>query len=780
MSLKILALDGLNNAKLCSLVEPILCTVKGVNSARIDYLSQRLTMDITGRETEEVVEEVMVLLRQTFPGVKVRLTDAAVLQQPKLNTTPYHRREAETNLDTDDDYYIDNDTIYDDELPEEDVEPKIPWTQRLREGAANLQTEKILLIIFWSCTGLSLLLLFLSGIWRHSSVNRPHLAAASYFFILFSGLFVGENARSENWLIRAAAVITTLGAFIAGYQIMAVLGFLVYILGVMYIDTFYNRFEEKLEENIQFCPKTVVCIRENLTLDIPPEEVREGDQILLEENMVLPFPGILEGEAATILPFGETEPHIAEAGDELHKGDRSLEGTITVTVTLPNPGAGIPAVREMVTNMPLDDAPLTSRAKVWTVVLTGIGLIAAATYYFSYYGLHWNLDGIYRTAVLVAAIFPCGLSVACHTAQKGCLSFLSNQGILLGSVDLLDRIPHLKRVVMNHIGFVTEGNLQVEEFVPAEGQSPEEVIEAAAQIEILVEGENLLSSAIVQYAFQQLGIEKLPDEEVEGFEVLEGYGIRGMYRGVLIMVGSERMMEEIGLEVPVLEDGRMAIYVAVRGEYAGAFVLNDSIREGSIRLIRELHKSGVEEVGLLTSYDGASVRSATLLTGADSSYIETSYVDRRLLLEGLKAKDAEKVAIIGQQNKIRQFHDVCICLETGCFMIPEEETLPRPQEVHLALPGPGSVSELLRSCQAINRTLMIGLLVIALPKAFLMAAAILWNIPLPLAFGMNFAISLLLYVLSSSLFSEIKREPVHSAETASAVSIDQEDQQDYM
>ena len=198
----------------------------------------------------------------------------------------------------------------------------------------------------------------------------------------------------------------------------------------------------------------------------------------------------------------------------------------------------------------------------------------------------------------------------------------------------------LFRSVMNHLGFVTEGNMHVEEFVAVEGVKPEEVIEAAAAVELLVEGGNLISEAIIRYAMEHLGLEQAPStEDIEGFEVLEGYGIRGMRQDVLVMVGSERMMTEIGLEVPVLEDGRMAIYVAIRGEYVGAFVLNDNIREDSVALIRDLHQSGVEEVGLLTGYDGVAVRAATLMTGADSSYIESTHRERRSLLERLRGGD---------------------------------------------------------------------------------------------------------------------------------------------
>lgn len=777
MALKILALEGLNNAKLCSMVEPVLCSVEGVNSAQIDYLSQRLTMDISGRPTEDAVNDVMELLKKTFPDVRIRFSDAAVFKQPKLNTTPYHSAEP-----SEDDYYIEDD--YDEE-PAPTPEPSIPWTQRLRERAATLGTQEILQVIFWTSVGLSLLFLLMSGSWRDSGTAHPYLSAMSFFFAIFSSLFMGENARCDSWLIRAAAVVSTLAIFIVGFHAQAVLAFLVYTTGMMFVDAFYNRFDEKTAKELVFFPQSITCIRSDQTLKVAPEEVREGDLLVFEEGEVLPFRGVLERNAASILSFGETQPHMADVGDILQRGDKSAEGSITVSIVEPTPGLLIPSARALVTDASLENTDLVSRSKIWIVVMTGVGAAAAMIYYLVNYGLRIDSAGIRSLALLLAALFPCGLSVACQLAQRGCLCFLSNRGILLGSVHLLERIPKLKKAVMNHLGFVTEGNMHVEEFVAVEGVKPEEVIEAAAAVELLVEGGNLISEAIIRYAMEHLGLEQAPStEDIEGFEVLEGYGIRGMRQDVLVMVGSERMMTEIGLEVPVLEDGRMAIYVAIRGEYVGAFVLNDNIREDSVALIRDLHQSGVEEVGLLTGYDGVAVRAATLMTGADSSYIESTHRERRSLLERLRGGDEHgkggcEVALIGPAGKVREFFDVGICLETGCLYYPDDSVLPREQEVQLARIGPKDISELIKACHVLSRILPMDALVLIVPKAFLIVAVMLWRIPLPVVYAVNVGISLLLYLLASSLFSEDKGGEKPKDQTAEEQQSQAEEQLDY-
>ena len=135
---------------------------------------------------------------------------------------------------------------------------------------------------------------------------------------------------------------------------------------------------------------------------------------------------------------------MADVGDILQRGDKSAEGSITVSIVEPTPGLLIPSARALVTDASLENTDLVSRSKIWIVVMTGVGAAAAMIYYLVNYGLRIDSAGIRSLALLLAALFPCGLSVACQLAQRGCLCFLSNRGILLGSVHLLERIPKLK------------------------------------------------------------------------------------------------------------------------------------------------------------------------------------------------------------------------------------------------------------------------------------------------------------------------------------------------
>lgn len=87
MAIKILALDGLNDAKLCKLVSKLLEAIPGVDYANIDYLSQRLTLHLSGHDNTKTIAKVVVALKENMPNVTVRFADIANDTQTKKKTS---------------------------------------------------------------------------------------------------------------------------------------------------------------------------------------------------------------------------------------------------------------------------------------------------------------------------------------------------------------------------------------------------------------------------------------------------------------------------------------------------------------------------------------------------------------------------------------------------------------------------------------------------------------------------------------------------------------------
>ena len=80
---------------------------------------------------------------------------------------------------------------------------------------------------------------------------------------------------------------------------------------------------------------------------------------------------------------------------------------------------------------------------------------------------------------------------------------------------------------------------------------------------------------------------------------IPGQGIFARVKGHEVHAGNRRLMEALGLEAPEVAGSTM-VYAAVDGAYAGAIVLEDTVKTGAKEALASLHRLGVKESCMLT------------------------------------------------------------------------------------------------------------------------------------------------------------------------------------
>ena len=80
---------------------------------------------------------------------------------------------------------------------------------------------------------------------------------------------------------------------------------------------------------------------------------------------------------------------------------------------------------------------------------------------------------------------------------------------------------------------------------------------------------------------------------------IPGQGIFARVRGHEVHAGNRRLMEALGLTAPEVSGATM-VYAAVDGVYAGAIVLEDTVKEGAREALAQLHRLGVKGTCMLT------------------------------------------------------------------------------------------------------------------------------------------------------------------------------------
>ena len=151
-------------------------------------------------------------------------------------------------------------------------------------------------------------------------------------------------------------------------------------------------------------------------------------------------------------------------------------------------------------------------------------------------------------------------------------------GVLIKSVEVLERTRRITTVVVDKTGTLTRGQMALTDVVPGQGVQAEELLRLAGAVE--ADSEHPIGAAIAAAARQQ---GDLP--AAHGFQAVAGQGVRrggGRRRrpAVTVWVGRRKLAADAGLLVPqaleaaadrLEQEGRTAVLVGWQGEVRGSW-----------------------------------------------------------------------------------------------------------------------------------------------------------------------------------------------------------------
>ena len=220
-------------------------------------------------------------------------------------------------------------------------------------------------------------------------------------------------------------------------------------------------------------------------------------------------------------------------------------------------------------------------------------------------------------AVLVIAC-PCALGLATPTALMVGTGLGAENGILIRDGAAIQTLEGAGVVLFDKTGTVTLGEPSVTDVVAAPGRSEEDVLRMAGSVEH--GSEHPLGQAVASAASDR-GLELSPPLE---FRAHIGRGVSGIVDGETVLVGSDRLMGERGIDVASLADaagdleahGRTAMFVASGGQMLGVVAVADRIKEDSRQAIQDLSALGLRTV-MLTGDNERTARAVADEVGID-------------------------------------------------------------------------------------------------------------------------------------------------------------------
>ena len=177
---------------------------------------------------------------------------------------------------------------------------------------------------------------------------------------------------------------------------------------------------------------------------------------------------------------------------------------------------------------------------------------------------------------------PCALVISTPVSIVAALTAAARAGVLIKGGAFLEAVGRVKVFALDKTGTLTKGFPEVQEIVPLNGHTRDELLARAAALE--AHSEHPLAAAVLKKA----RLENVQPLDAENFRALKGRGAEAMVEGRLFWVGSHRLLHEKGVEeseihahAQSMEDaGHSVVVVGSDRHVCGLISVADSIRRG--------------------------------------------------------------------------------------------------------------------------------------------------------------------------------------------------------
>ncbi|OGI22182.1 MAG: ATPase [Candidatus Moranbacteria bacterium RIFCSPHIGHO2_01_FULL_55_24] len=413
---------------------------------------------------------------------------------------------------------------------------------------------------------------------------------------------------------------------------------------------------DAIEKLLNLQAKTALVIRDGKEEEIPLEQVKPGDTVLVKPGAKIPVDGsVLEGSSFVdeSMVTGEPMPAAKEEGDTVVAGTLNTTGSFTFRATKVGAETLLAQIVKMVREAQGSRAPIQALADKISAVFVPVVLVLA----FAALGL-WLLFGIPAlgfsqalslaltsfVGILVIAC-PCALGLATPTAIIVGVGKGAREGILIKDAATLEKLHKADTVVVDKTGTITRGKPELLAIQNYSDQDEAELLSLLASLEKA--SEHPVAHAILQSAEKQ----KRELLQVKNFQSIKGKGVEGEIADQKYFAGNLKLIEELGLafdkERIILETkaGKTPIFLATEDRVLASFLVADALKEGAREAIEALHRLGIRVI-MLSGDDQNTAEAIAKEVGIDEVVAEVLPEDKLKKIEALQ-KEGRIVAMAG-------------------------------------------------------------------------------------------------------------------------------------
>lgn len=466
-------------------------------------------------------------------------------------------------------------------------------------------------------------------------LSLNYLLAIFIISMVFSGSLVFPKAlralKTFSLDMNVLMSVAVVGAFfIKEYSEAATVVFL-FAFAELLEALSVSKARKAIREVLKITPKMAMIISSDGTmLSKDVNSILPGEIVLVRPGESVPLDGlIIEGESNfnQAALTGESNPVHKKIGDKVLAGTLNELGAVKVKTESAFKDSKVSKIISLIENAQNQKAPsqrfVDKFAKIYTPSVMILALVVAFVI-----PLLFNLSfdvWVYRALVLLVIGCPCALVIATPVSVVSGLTSLARRGVLVKGGVFLEMLGQIKALALDKTGTITVGKPKVLGVKTFSTLNENEILKVAASLESMTT--HPLAAAVIAYASEK-GIRPV---SVKNYLHVNGRGGEGVVEEHPYFVGNHAFAHELGVCTPELEhylasievEGLSVIVVGHKihddcaGDILAVFTVGDSLREGMENTIKDLHKSGVQKVVLISGDNQKTVNAISKKIGID-------------------------------------------------------------------------------------------------------------------------------------------------------------------
>lgn len=456
----------------------------------------------------------------------------------------------------------------------------------------------------------------------------------------FYGLY-----KEKKFTVDLLSAVMKVLLILNGFLVFASFSVFMFSLNRKLLDKVSDNSKKNIIDVFKQQPTTVWVVYNGIEREIPFEELKPGDTVMVGAGSTIPVDGVITEGSASVdqhILTGEFQPKEKDTGDDVFALTLVLSGKIFVQAR----ETGQETTAAQIANILNNTISTKTDVQIWSRDISDKSVFPT----FALSAVTMPFIGPVGALGVLNSHFKYRASIASAIGIMNYLDYASHNGILVKDGHTFELLEKVDTVVFDKTGTLTEEQPRVATIHVYGDNTEQEVLRYAAAAE--TKQKHPIAKAILQHAAEQQL--ELPEIDEAAYKL--GYGLTVSIEGHIVRVGSVRFLEQE--DISISDDIRAAhthcqdrgapmIAVAIDDIAVGAIEMIAAIRPGTKELIHELtHACGIQSTYIISGDHDAPTRQLAEELGINHYFAEVLPEQKAEIIKQLQA-EGKSVCYVG-------------------------------------------------------------------------------------------------------------------------------------